>query len=260
MPRPQARSSAPISGEAVPAHRTGKVGTALPGWLVVLPRRHVRRLDELTEAEASELGPLLRVVTAALREATGCQKTYVALFAEAEGFGHVHFHVSPRQAGLDPALRGPRVFALMGGDASRHVTLTAPYADLAIGRVVSGGQVLSWLVSQSGSNVPVSARLASRNASGSARHAVGSTVVSSPDRWWSWRAARCQARANGRAASRCRDRLHSSWPCRNSTSAATLEARSAARMFASWYSGTAGRVENCQVAVFLSYATRSGRH
>jgi len=97
-------------------------GTALPGWLVVLPRRHVLALDELTEAEAGDLGPLLRVVTAALRGVTGCQKTYVALFAEAEGFGHVHFHVIPRQAGLDSALRGPRVFALMGGDASRHVT------------------------------------------------------------------------------------------------------------------------------------------
>ncbi|MHB1594562.1 MAG: HIT family protein [Streptosporangiaceae bacterium] len=97
-------------------------GTALPGWLVVLPRRHVLAPDELTAAEAAGLGPLLRAVTAALREVTGCQKTYVALFAEAEGFGHVHFHVIPRQAGLDPALRGPRVFALMGGDATRHVT------------------------------------------------------------------------------------------------------------------------------------------
>ena len=65
-------------------------GTALPGWLVLLPRRHVTALDELTTAEAEELGPLLRALTRALREATGCDKTYVALFAEAEGFAHVH--------------------------------------------------------------------------------------------------------------------------------------------------------------------------
>jgi hypothetical protein len=38
-------------------------GTALPGWLVLLPRRHVTALDELTAAEAEELGPLLRAVT-----------------------------------------------------------------------------------------------------------------------------------------------------------------------------------------------------
>ena len=60
-------------------------GTAQPGWLVVLPRRHVLALDELSYAEAAALGPLLRAVTAALREVTGCAKTYVALFAEAEG-------------------------------------------------------------------------------------------------------------------------------------------------------------------------------
>jgi diadenosine tetraphosphate (Ap4A) HIT family hydrolase len=96
-------------------------GTALAGWLVVLPRRHVLALDDLSEAEAAAFGPLLRAVTAALREVTGCAKTYVALFAEAEGFGHVHFHVVPRHADLDPQLRGPRIFALLGGDPARHV-------------------------------------------------------------------------------------------------------------------------------------------
>jgi diadenosine tetraphosphate (Ap4A) HIT family hydrolase len=96
-------------------------GTAQPGWLVVLPRRHVLALDELSRAEAAALGPLLRSLTAALREVTGCAKTYVALFAEAEGFSHVHFHVVPRPADLDPQLHGPKIFALLGGDPARHV-------------------------------------------------------------------------------------------------------------------------------------------
>ena len=96
-------------------------GTSLPGWLVVLPRRHVTALDELSAEEAADLGPLLRALTAALREALGCTKTYVALFAEAEGFAHVHFHVMPRQPDLDPGLRGPRVFGLLGGDPASHV-------------------------------------------------------------------------------------------------------------------------------------------
>jgi diadenosine tetraphosphate (Ap4A) HIT family hydrolase len=97
-------------------------GTALAGWLVVMPRRHVLALDELTAAEAADLGPLLREITSALRQVTGCEKTYVALFAEAEGFGHLHFHVMPRHADMDPALRGPRVFGLLGGDPARHVS------------------------------------------------------------------------------------------------------------------------------------------
>ena len=60
-------------------------GTSLPGWLVVVPRRHVVALDELTAEEAADLGPLLRDLTAALRAVLECSKTYVALFAEAEG-------------------------------------------------------------------------------------------------------------------------------------------------------------------------------
>jgi diadenosine tetraphosphate (Ap4A) HIT family hydrolase len=31
-------------------------GTSLPGWLVVLPRRHVTALDQLTVGEAAGLG------------------------------------------------------------------------------------------------------------------------------------------------------------------------------------------------------------
>jgi diadenosine tetraphosphate (Ap4A) HIT family hydrolase len=95
--------------------------TALPGWLVVVPRRHVTALDELTTEEGAELGPLLRGVTAAMRSVLGCAKSYVALFAEAEGFAHVHFHVIPRAADLDADLRGPRIFGLLGGDPARHV-------------------------------------------------------------------------------------------------------------------------------------------
>ncbi len=96
-------------------------GTSLPGWLVVIPRRHVLALDELTPDEAADLGPLLSDLTAALREVVQCEKTYVALFAEAEGFEHLHFHVIPRHPGLDAAYRGPRVFGLLGGDPARHV-------------------------------------------------------------------------------------------------------------------------------------------
>ena len=87
----------------------------------MLPRRHVLALDELTAAEAAGLGLLLRALTAAMREVLGCKKTYVALFAEATGFEHVHFHVVPREPGLPEELHGPRVFGLLGGDPAHHV-------------------------------------------------------------------------------------------------------------------------------------------
>jgi diadenosine tetraphosphate (Ap4A) HIT family hydrolase len=68
---------------------------------------------DLTAGEAVDLGPLLSAVSSALRDVAGRRKTYVALFAEAEGFQHIHFHIIPRQPALEADLRGPRVFGLL---------------------------------------------------------------------------------------------------------------------------------------------------
>jgi diadenosine tetraphosphate (Ap4A) HIT family hydrolase len=84
--------------------------TTLPGWLVLIPRRHVTSIAELTLPEATELGPLLHRLSRALHDAVGCQKTYVMQFAEAEGFSHVHFHLVPRMPDLPAEHRGPRIF------------------------------------------------------------------------------------------------------------------------------------------------------
>jgi diadenosine tetraphosphate (Ap4A) HIT family hydrolase len=94
--------------------------TALPGWLVLVPRRHVEIIAELTGPEAASLASWQVRVSRALHAVTGCTKTYIAQFAEAEGFGHVHFHIVLRMADLPANLRGPRVFGLLGpaGDAS----------------------------------------------------------------------------------------------------------------------------------------------
>ena len=88
--------------------------TAVPGWLVLVPRRHVTTLAELTNAEAAALGSWQVRLSRALARVLGCQKTYVAQFAEAEGFAHVHFHVVPRPPDLARDLRGPRIFRLLG--------------------------------------------------------------------------------------------------------------------------------------------------
>lgn len=85
----------------------------LTGWLVVVPIRHVTRIAELTADEAAELGPLLVDTSKALEAELGCLKTYVMLFAQAEGFAHAHFHVVPRMPDLPPELRGPRVFGAL---------------------------------------------------------------------------------------------------------------------------------------------------
>ncbi len=88
--------------------------TSLPGWLVLVARRHVAAIDELTDEEAAELGVLLRRASAALRVVTGCVKTYVCQFAEQAEHPHVHFHVIPRLVGQPDERRGPRVFGYLG--------------------------------------------------------------------------------------------------------------------------------------------------
>ena len=40
--------------------------SALLGWLVVVPRRHIESVHELTEGEAGESGELLRLTSSAL--------------------------------------------------------------------------------------------------------------------------------------------------------------------------------------------------
>ena len=94
--------------------------TSLPGWLVLVARRHITAIDELTDEEAAELGVLLRRASAALREVVGCVKTYVVQFAEQAEHPHVHFHVIPRMADQPAERRGPRVFDYLGvPDAER---------------------------------------------------------------------------------------------------------------------------------------------
>jgi diadenosine tetraphosphate (Ap4A) HIT family hydrolase len=97
--------------------------TALPGWLVVLPRRHVESVDQLTDDEAAALGPVLRMVSGALVEVLGCAKTYVVMFAEAPGFPHLHFHVIPRAADMPEHLRGIGVFEHLRRPPAEWVTL-----------------------------------------------------------------------------------------------------------------------------------------
>lgn len=84
------------------------------GWLVLVARRHIAAIDEMTEAEAMELGILLRQVSQALKRQTGCAKTYAAQFAEAPTHPHVHFHVMPRRPAQAADDIGVKIFRHLG--------------------------------------------------------------------------------------------------------------------------------------------------
>lgn len=85
-------------------------GTSVEGWLVLVLRRHETALADLTDAEAAELGPLIKRVSKALQHVVGCPKTYVAQFAEAAEHPHVHVHVIARQADQPAEWKGPGIF------------------------------------------------------------------------------------------------------------------------------------------------------
>ncbi len=88
--------------------------TSYRGWLVLVARRHIEALDELTFAEAADLGALLRETSQALKRHTGCQKTYVMQFAESADHPHVHFHIVPRMPDQAPDDIAYRVMRHLG--------------------------------------------------------------------------------------------------------------------------------------------------
>ncbi len=96
--------------------------TSLAGWLVLVARRHMAAIAEMNEAEAVELGRLLRLVSIAVQRATNSEKTYVVQFAEAAEHPHVHFHVVPRMADLPAHQRGPAIFRHLGVPEAERVS------------------------------------------------------------------------------------------------------------------------------------------
>jgi diadenosine tetraphosphate (Ap4A) HIT family hydrolase len=106
--------------------------TSLLGWLILVTRRHISSVDEMTEAEALELGKLIRQVSVALKEEVGCSKTYVAQFAEAAGHQHVHFHIVPRMPDQPDDSKGPKIFRHLGVSPEARVD-ESRMNDLAMG-------------------------------------------------------------------------------------------------------------------------------
>ena len=88
--------------------------TAVPGWLVILLKRHASALHELSTEEFSEFATLAKASTDILFKKFNCEKEYMACFAEGEGFRHIHVHIISKPVGLSSTNLGPHVFQLLG--------------------------------------------------------------------------------------------------------------------------------------------------
>lgn len=93
----------PLPGGLI--HRTGHwvvehcVGPLGLGTLIVKPERHVTAVGDLSDAEAAELGPLLRRASSVAGELVGAGQVYNCLWSHAGGEpGHIHYIVQPVSA------------------------------------------------------------------------------------------------------------------------------------------------------------------
>jgi diadenosine tetraphosphate (Ap4A) HIT family hydrolase len=87
--------------------------TRLPGWLVIVLKRHAEALHELSVEEFQELATIQAQAARVLHHELGCAKEYMACFAEMQGFAHLHIHVIPRAETLADNLKGARIFSLI---------------------------------------------------------------------------------------------------------------------------------------------------
>ena len=74
-------------------HCLGPLGL---GTLVAVPKRHVVRVAELNDEEASELGPLLKRTASILTALTAPEQVYVCLWSHGGKEGkHLHWIIQP---------------------------------------------------------------------------------------------------------------------------------------------------------------------
>ena len=72
------------------------VGPLSVGTLIVKPKRHVVHVADLTEEEATELGPLIQRTAALVSRLVETEQVYVTLWSHANAVpGHVHWVVQP---------------------------------------------------------------------------------------------------------------------------------------------------------------------
>jgi len=90
----------PLPGGLI--HRTGGwlvehcVGPLGLGTLIVKPERHVTAVADLTEPEATELGPLLRRASEVAGRLVASEQVYNCLWSHAGGVPvHIHYVVQP---------------------------------------------------------------------------------------------------------------------------------------------------------------------
>ncbi|MGZ3610267.1 MAG: HIT domain-containing protein [Ktedonobacteraceae bacterium] len=95
--------------------------TSLKGWLIIVLKRHLEALHDMTHEEFRELADIQYWLAQVMRSRASIEKEYMMCFAEAEHFHHVHIHFVAKPIDLPQEARGPRIFSYLNVDQSSAV-------------------------------------------------------------------------------------------------------------------------------------------
>lgn len=93
----------------------------MAGWVVMYAKRHVAGAPQFSDAEANDLGPMLRHLAARLLDVTGALRIYLAAMGESSP--HFHVHLVPRYAEMPKGAKGWAVFDLQRAAAAGEVSV-----------------------------------------------------------------------------------------------------------------------------------------
>lgn len=100
----------PIYEDALWHIRPAPSPPGVPGWMMMISRRHVAGPAHFDDAEARSFGLALRHFERVLEEVTGALRVYTAAMGESSP--HFHAHLVPRTASMPKDAKGWGVFDL----------------------------------------------------------------------------------------------------------------------------------------------------
>ncbi len=101
-----------------PAHPAG-----VPGWMLLITKRHVGGPAHFDDREAAAFGPALRHFERVLERVTGALRVYTA--AMGESHPHFHAHMVPRYATMPRDAKAWAVFDLQRAAGAGEVEVDA---------------------------------------------------------------------------------------------------------------------------------------
>ncbi|HEX3773195.1 MAG TPA: hypothetical protein VHV51_01965 [Polyangiaceae bacterium] len=96
----------------------------VPGWLMLITRRHVQSPAQFDVREIESFGPTLAHLQRALLEVTGALRIYLAAMGESSP--HFHAHLVPRYRDMPKDAKAWAVFDLQRAAAAGEIPVDAP--------------------------------------------------------------------------------------------------------------------------------------